>query len=199
MNERLGIVDRGQARFAQYERYITLQRPEPADPQAEAELDAFCTDVAECLVEWALADRLHAEAVPEAQKGAAISFVAPRTRKPRPPAAPIAPMSIAHVQTVFIEVLWASGYRVKKRGFSLSDMRSSNRNRAVAWPRHVCMALVRAICPGPPSTPQIGRAFGNKDHTTVLYALKHAACVIAEWPEMADVHAKVLAAFKVPQ
>ena len=49
------------------------------------------------------------------------------------------------------------------------EMVSARRNRRVARPRQNAMYLARDLTPY--SFPNIGRFFGNRDHTTVLYAV----------------------------
>lgn len=44
------------------------------------------------------------------------------------------------------------------------------RNRGFTWARHAAVWLARNSLPA--STPQIGRALGGRDHTTILHALK---------------------------
>ena len=55
----------------------------------------------------------------------------------------------------------------------VSEMRSARRGREVAWPRQIAMVLAKELTPK--SLPEIGRLFGGRDHTTVLYALKAVA------------------------
>src|SRR3984893_14542891 len=50
----------------------------------------------------------------------------------------------------------------------ISDMHSKRRNRNVARPRQVAMALAKDLTQM--SLPEIGEAFGNPGHTTVLHA-----------------------------
>ena len=50
------------------------------------------------------------------------------------------------------------------------DMVSARRAREVARPRQVAMYLCREMTPR--SFPEIGRMFGNRDHTTVMYACR---------------------------
>ncbi|MGH7120743.1 MAG: chromosomal replication initiator protein DnaA [Acetobacteraceae bacterium] len=51
----------------------------------------------------------------------------------------------------------------------LADMSSSRRARAVARPRQVAMYLAKQLTSR--SLPEIGRRFGNRDHTTVMHAV----------------------------
>lgn len=110
-------------------------------------------------------------------------------------------VTIAAVQWVFLDELWSAGYRVgKTRRFMRDDLVCKARARCYSWPRHVCIDLVRRICPGPVdgrvSTPAIGRVFGSMDHSSVLHALKQAPKHLAEWPVLAVVHAKVRVHFE---
>ncbi|MCH2578128.1 MAG: chromosomal replication initiator protein DnaA, partial [Pseudomonadales bacterium] len=59
----------------------------------------------------------------------------------------------------------AGYYKIK-----MSDMLSKRRNRSVARPRQVAMSLSKELTNH--SLPEIGDAFGGRDHTTVLHACK---------------------------
>ncbi|AAQ57681.1 chromosomal replication initiator protein DnaA [Chromobacterium violaceum] len=59
----------------------------------------------------------------------------------------------------------AEYYKIK-----LSDMHSKKRSRDIARPRQVAMALAKELTQL--SLPNIGDAFGGRDHTTVLHACK---------------------------
>jgi len=59
----------------------------------------------------------------------------------------------------------------------LSDMASSRRARAVARPRQVAMYLAKQLTSR--SLPEIGRRFGNRDHTTVMHAVARVGELIA--------------------
>ena len=59
----------------------------------------------------------------------------------------------------------AEYYKIK-----MSDMLSKRRNRSVARPRQVAMTLSKELTNH--SLPEIGDAFGGRDHTTVLHACK---------------------------
>jgi chromosomal replication initiator protein len=52
----------------------------------------------------------------------------------------------------------------------VADMHSKRRSRNIARPRQVAMALAKDLTQM--SLPEIGEAFGNRDHTTVLHACR---------------------------
>ena len=52
----------------------------------------------------------------------------------------------------------------------VSDLTSKRRSRAIARPRQLAMALARELTNR--SFPEIGASFGDRDHTTVLYACR---------------------------
>ncbi|MBF7728873.1 chromosomal replication initiator protein DnaA [Pseudomonas sp. N040] len=62
----------------------------------------------------------------------------------------------------------AEYYKIK-----ISDMLSKRRSRSVARPRQVAMALSKELTNH--SLPEIGDAFGGRDHTTVLHACRKIA------------------------
>ena len=51
-----------------------------------------------------------------------------------------------------------------------SDLLSAKRSRMIARPRQIAMALAKELTNH--SLPEIGEAFGGRDHTTVLYAAR---------------------------
>lgn len=55
----------------------------------------------------------------------------------------------------------------------ISDVLSKRRNRSIARPRQVAMALSKDLTNH--SLPEIGEAFGGRDHTTVLHACRKIA------------------------
>lgn len=55
-------------------------------------------------------------------------------------------------------------------GVSRSDLLSQRRHRSVVWPRQIGMYLAKQMTQR--SLPEIGRRFGNRDHTTVLHAIR---------------------------
>ncbi|MGQ0286820.1 chromosomal replication initiator protein DnaA [Pasteurellaceae bacterium 22721_9_1] len=64
-----------------------------------------------------------------------------------------------------IQKIVAEYYRIK-----VSDLKSKNRSRSIARPRQLAMALAKELTNR--SLPEIGKAFGDRDHTTVLHACR---------------------------
>jgi chromosomal replication initiator protein len=62
----------------------------------------------------------------------------------------------------------AEYYKIK-----VADLLSKRRNRSVARPRQIAMALAKELTNH--SLPEIGDAFGGRDHTTVLHACRQIA------------------------
>lgn len=69
-------------------------------------------------------------------------------------------VSIDNIQRTVAEY-----YKIK-----MSDMLSKRRTRSVARPRQVAMAMAKQLTNH--SLPEIGEAFGGRDHTTVLHACR---------------------------
>lgn len=69
-------------------------------------------------------------------------------------------VSIDNIQRVVAEY-----YKIK-----ISDLHSKRRSRSVARPRQVAMSLAKQLTNH--SLPEIGEAFGGRDHTTVLHACR---------------------------
>ena len=74
------------------------------------------------------------------------------------------------------------------------DLESPCKARTVVYPRQVAMYLCREQTKK--SLPQIGRAFGRRDHTTVLYAHRKITRLIPKDSEVAADVAKVVAAIQ---
>lgn len=58
----------------------------------------------------------------------------------------------------------------------VADLLSKRRNRSIARPRQMAMALAKELTPR--SLPEIGDAFGGRDHTTVLHACRNIKSLI---------------------
>lgn len=69
-------------------------------------------------------------------------------------------VSIENIQRTVAEY-----YKIK-----ISDLHSKRRSRSIARPRQVAMALAKELTQH--SLPEIGEAFGGRDHTTVLHACR---------------------------
>lgn len=67
-----------------------------------------------------------------------------------------------------IQKIVAEYYKIR-----VSDLHSKDRSRGVARPRQVAMALAKELTNH--SLPEIGDAFGGRDHTTVLHACRKIA------------------------
>lgn len=68
-------------------------------------------------------------------------------------------------------------------GVPLASMTSSRRSRDVARPRQVAMWLCKHLTPH--SLPEIGRRFGDRDHTTVIHAIRMVDKLRGELAEIA--------------
>ncbi len=82
------------------------------------------------------------------------------------------PVTLQDVQAVVTE-----HYQVR-----LSDLQSRGRSRAIALPRQVCMYLARRLTAH--SLEEIGRYFGGRDHSTVIYACDQVARHVSEDPQV---------------
>lgn len=58
-------------------------------------------------------------------------------------------------------------------GISMDQLLSTSRAQPVAWPRQLAMYLARELTDA--TLPAIGRAFGGRNHTTVLHACRRTA------------------------
>ncbi|MBL8512355.1 MAG: chromosomal replication initiator protein DnaA, partial [Betaproteobacteria bacterium] len=76
----------------------------------------------------------------------------------------------------------ADYYKIK-----VSEMYSKKRVRSLARPRQVAMALAKELTPM--SLPEIGEAFGGRDHTTVLHACRKIQELVEADHVMARDHA----------
>ena len=67
---------------------------------------------------------------------------------------------------------------------TMDEMLSHSRAAGLNWPRQLAMYLTRELTDA--TLPAIGRAFGSRNHTTVLHACKRTAARIAEDREAYD-------------
>jgi chromosomal replication initiator protein len=104
------------------------------------------------------------------------------------------PVTLEATQEVLHDLLKAHDRRVtieeiQKRvaehwNIRLTDMTSARRARAVARPRQVAMYLAKQLTSR--SLPEIGRKFGNRDHTTVMHAVSRIGELMAADPAFAE-------------
>jgi chromosomal replication initiator protein len=88
------------------------------------------------------------------------------------------PTARAHHRATVREIQEAVGDAC---GVGLDELTSPSRAARVSWPRHVAMYLARELTDA--TLPAIGRAFGGRDHATVLYAVKRARQRISSDPD----------------
>jgi len=69
-------------------------------------------------------------------------------------------------------------------GVSKPDILSQRRHRSVVWPRQIGMYLSKQLTAR--SLPEIGRRFGNRDHTTVLHAIRKIEGVLTDNPRLRE-------------
>jgi chromosomal replication initiator protein len=66
----------------------------------------------------------------------------------------------------------------------VADLKGSRKTRDISHPRQVAMYLARRLTRS--SFPQIGRAMGGKDHSTVVKGVKRVEQLMAKDPELAE-------------
>ena len=84
-----------------------------------------------------------------------------------------------HITIENIQKQIANYYNIR-----LSDLLSKKRTRSIARPRQMGMYLAKELTDK--SLPEIGEAFGGRDHTTVLYAQKKIKQLFDEKPEFLE-------------
>lgn len=78
--------------------------------------------------------------------------------------------------------------------WTIDHLRSPRRARDHTIPRHVCIWLVKKLC-SHYSLPQIGRLFGNRDHTTAMHAIARAPFWLLIEPALKEAADATLARF----
>jgi chromosomal replication initiator protein len=104
------------------------------------------------------------------------------------------PVTLESTQEVLHDILKAYERRVsideiqrkvaEHYNMRLTDMFSARRARNVARPRQVAMYLAKQLTSR--SLPEIGRKFGNRDHTTVMHAVSRVGQLIEVDPAFAE-------------
>ncbi|MBC6413698.1 MAG: chromosomal replication initiator protein DnaA [Chromatiales bacterium] len=90
------------------------------------------------------------------------------------------PLTILYIEEILKDLIIANNRQVSIENIQkataeyyniqLSDLLSSRRSRSVARPRQMAMFLSKELTHR--SLPEIGKAFGGRDHTTVLHACR---------------------------
>ena len=88
-------------------------------------------------------------------------------------------VTIGNIQRVV-----ADYYHIK-----LSDLLSKRRNRSITRPRQIAMALSKELTNH--SLPEIGEAFGGRDHTTVIHACEKTKELMKESLEIDEDYKKL--------
>ena len=83
-------------------------------------------------------------------------------------------VSIENIQKVVAEY-----FNIK-----ISDLLSKRRNRSIARPRQIAMALAKELTSH--SLPEVGDAFGGRDHTTVLHACRKIDSLKVSFPDVSE-------------
>jgi chromosomal replication initiator protein len=104
------------------------------------------------------------------------------------------PITLETTQEVLHDVLKAHDRRVSIEEIQrkvcehwnvrLTDLCSPRRARVIARPRQVAMYLAKQLTSR--SLPEIGRKFGNRDHTTVMHAIARVSELIEKDPGFAE-------------
>ena len=72
----------------------------------------------------------------------------------------------------------------------VSDIRSKKRTRSITRPRQIAMTLSKELTNH--SLPEIGDAFGGRDHTTVIHAVKKVAELKRDIPQINEDYENLL-------
>lgn len=65
-------------------------------------------------------------------------------------------------------------------GVTVGDLLSYDRHKTLAEARHVACYLARTLPDPHPSYPELGRRFGNRDHTTIMQSCKRGEEIVAK-------------------
>ena len=104
------------------------------------------------------------------------------------------PITLESTQDVLFDLLRAYDRKVtlddiqrkvcEHYGIKLADLHGERRSRHLARPRQIAMYLSKQLTTK--SLPDIGRAFGGRDHTTVLHAVRKIETLMASDRQMAE-------------
>lgn len=194
--ERLGIVDEYRERresiaerlspSAKHQAFPTVYaRPVPREVPARVDLTPPLRKEIE---------RLNGEVGRLKEENARLSALAAAHQEIRPGEPP--EPTIEAVMEAFCRAMNDAGLAIGDEQWSLNLLKTERRTRSIAFPRQVCMWLVKTLC-SRRSLPQIGHRFGGRDHTTIMHGVKRAPAVLAARPDLLAVATSVLKKFGV--
>jgi chromosomal replication initiation ATPase DnaA len=82
-------------------------------------------------------------------------------------------------------------------GLTFPELKSHRRTRKFSWPRQVGMYLCRELLDK--SLIYVGRRFGNRDHTTVLHAIKRVSPVAWTDRDVTAIRNQILGDLPLPE
>ena len=80
-------------------------------------------------------------------------------------------------------------------GVTPDDLRSKARTKAMVFPRHVAMYLARHLTSD--SLADIGRGFGDKDHTTILHGVNRIEGRLEQDPKLRKTLDEIITTIRV--
>lgn len=89
---------------------------------------------------------------------------------------------IAHLSTL-APIARVMAITARRTGVSVTDMKSARRTKSLVAARQVAMYVARMVSQS--SYPEIGRRFGNRDHTTVMHAVRKIERLASEREDIA--------------
>ena len=121
---------------------------------------------------------------PLAEKAAApiTDYCAPREWRKRY-VRPIGPRNDLDACPIpFIQFKWITEAVSRESRVPMTDIYSARRAAGIVVPRQIAMYLAKTLTLR--STPEIGRHFGGRDHTTVMHAFRKIAAMEASDPKL---------------
>lgn len=104
-------------------------------------------------------------------------------------------ITVANVMRLYLKALERADHLLDGTPYTAQDLVGPRRARASAWPRAIGMWLCRRLCKST-SLPTIGKAFGGRDHTTVMHACARAQHIMDNVPSLKAAALVVLASFE---
>jgi len=98
-----------------------------------------------------------------------------------------------------VTVEMVQGEVARQFGLHVNDLRGNRRTQDVAYARHIAMYLSRDLTEA--STPEIGRRFGGRDHSTVLHGVRKVERQLKDGhdPQLQDLVELISARLKSPR